>query len=66
MRTAILCLCLLGLTMVVSGQDKPVFIGAPAKGAPVFIDDTPPPPSSRLAKWRWVSLSRVAERASLL
>ena len=42
MRTALLCLCLLGLTMVVNGQDKPVFVGAQDKAAPVFIVDTPP------------------------
>jgi hypothetical protein len=44
MRTAFLCLCVLGLAMVVNGQDKsgPVFIGVKDKGAPLFTVNTSP------------------------
>ena len=41
MRTVILCLCLLGLTMGVSGQDKADFARRVAE-ATVLIDDGPP------------------------
>jgi hypothetical protein len=40
MRTAIVCLCLLGFAMVTKGQDRPIFIEkSQDKDAPVFIEN---------------------------
>jgi len=61
MRAAILCLCLLGLTLAVNGQDKPVFIGRPDKGAPIF---TVTPSPAAILKARQMEVGVVETRVS--
>lgn len=61
MRTALLCLCVLGLTMVASGQDKaePVFMGGQDKGGPLF---TVTPSPAAILKARQMQVGVVETR----